>query len=123
MTGEGRRTCAGRRPDESPLSVTARIRAKPLTVDPMKLHGLSTCLLTLLLVRNTFGTQSSVHCPTNKRYKALGELSSVTNQPLPRVLLYSFEGSGNTWTRSLLENATGNVVNRVVISESVLIVP
>ncbi len=109
---------AGLRPDESPLAVTARIRAKPLTVDPilkMKLHGLSTCLLTLLLVRNTFGTNSSVQCPTNKRYKALGELSSVTNQPLPRVLLYSFEGSGNTWTRSLLENATGNAVNLVVI--------
>lgn len=50
-----------------------------------------------------------VKCPRVKRFR-MGKNATDnprTNAPYPRVLLYSFEGSGNTWVRTLLEETTG----------------
>lgn len=49
----------------------------------------------------------SVVCPTSRRFRELNETNPRTGSRFPNVLLYSYEGSGNTWTRSLLEEATG----------------
>lgn len=46
-------------------------------------------------------------CPTEKRFLNETEVNPATGMPFPLTLLFSFEGSGNTWTRALLENATG----------------
>ncbi len=46
-------------------------------------------------------------CPAEKRFRALNETNPLTGTLFPNTLLYSFEGSGNTWTRALLEEATG----------------
>lgn len=46
-------------------------------------------------------------CPTARRFRGEGEVNPTNGQPFPHTLLYSFEGSGNTWTRWLFENSTG----------------
>jgi hypothetical protein len=51
--------------------------------------------------------QANSSCPALRRFRAKGEINPVTGRRYPLVLLYSFEGSGNTWTRTLLEQATG----------------
>lgn len=46
-------------------------------------------------------------CPTSKSFRPMGEVNPRTGAGYPVVLLFSFEGSGNTWVRTLFENATG----------------
>lgn len=46
-------------------------------------------------------------CPTQKRFRPPTEKVPTSGKEYPRVLLYSFEGSGNTWTRSILEDTSG----------------
>jgi hypothetical protein len=46
-------------------------------------------------------------CPTEKRFRSDGEINTLTGRPYPRVLLYSYQGSGNTLVRTLVERATG----------------
>jgi hypothetical protein len=42
-----------------------------------------------------------------KRFRSDGEINTLTGRPYPRVLLYSYQGSGNTLVRTLVERATG----------------
>ena len=46
-------------------------------------------------------------CPSSKRFRDVSDINPRTGRPFPNVLLYSHEGSGNTWVRLLLENTTG----------------
>ena len=48
-----------------------------------------------------------VNCPTERRFRTEGEVNPLTGLRYPNVLLYSYEGSGNSWTRVMFENATG----------------
>ena len=50
---------------------------------------------------------SSVACLTSRRFRDINEINPLTHKPVTRTLLLSFEGSGNTWTRFLIENSTG----------------
>ena len=50
---------------------------------------------------------SATECPVAKRFRAPGEINPRTNNRYPRAMLFSYEGSGNTWTRVMLENITG----------------
>lgn len=56
------------------------------------------------------GLRPNDSCPMLRRFRAKGEINPHTGRRYPLVLLYSFEGSGNTWTRTLLEQATGMFV-------------
>lgn len=60
------------------------------------------CLLVPLLL-----CVASADCPTTKRFRNPFTEVTANGDPFPHTLLYSFEGSGNTWTRWLIENATG----------------
>ena len=59
-------------------------------------------------------SQQSVSCPTTRRFRGDNELNPVTGRRYPNVLLYSFEGSGNSWTRMMFENITGEPVHHRV---------
>ena len=48
-----------------------------------------------------------VQCPPEKRFRTPGEINPVTHRPYPVAMLYSYQGSGNTFTRTLIERATG----------------
>ena len=47
--------------------------------------------------------RESLQCPT-------ASVFGNASLPHPRTVLYSFEGSGNTWVRQLLERATGTLL-------------
>lgn len=46
-------------------------------------------------------------CSMSVKFRARDALNRNTKKPFPRVLLFSCEGSGNTWVRALIEEATG----------------
>lgn len=59
-----------------------------------------------------------ISCPIGKRFRTAAEAEVA-----PNILLFSFEGSGNTWTRSLIEQATGTVFPGIVLIRARAIPP
>ncbi len=57
--------------------------------------------------KSSSSSPSAVPCPSLPLFRPLMSISPRTQAPYPTVLLYSFEGSGNTWMRLLLEDTTG----------------
>ncbi len=54
-------------------------------------------------------------CPTSLHFRNNDSTHPESGARYPRVLLYSYEGSGNTWTRSLLEDTTGKLTTVRVV--------
>ena len=66
------------------------------------------CMLVILLIYMCMiSSESSIVCPVVKRFRRPEDINPRTGSHFPNTLLFSFEGSGNTWTRFLFENATG----------------
>ncbi len=60
-----------------------------------------------IALANTTGAD----CPMRKRFRG-----TAVALVAPRVLLHAYMGSGNTWLRLLLENATGEVTRVVAVA-------
>lgn len=55
-----------------------------------------------------FAAFDVTQCPTQRHFR--------TDPDAATTLLYSFEGSGNTWVRYLLENSTGELLDVTGVS-------
>ena len=65
---------------------------------------------------NPFSSEGNVHCPQSTTFRELMAAHPTTLAPFPTVVIFSFEGSGNTWMRSLFEDTTGKLSNAVLVA-------